>query len=190
LHNHTALATMCLKFTFLTFMFQATQRFSCSPKTILGIDPGFVCAGYAIITTESRGLQILEIGAFRQTSQQSISTRIGKFYTFFAKLAEEKQITHLSLEIPFLGKNAQNFLKLGYLRGVLNLLCYQKGYALLEFSPREIKNAITGYGQADKQQLASALQMLFPSLKNFGSLPLDATDALAVSICAGLQNSQ
>ena len=157
-------------------------------RRILGIDPGFVSAGYSVLVEEKGSFKILEIGVFKQSSALSITTRLGKFYTFFEDLAAQKQVTHLSLETPFLGKNAQNFLKLGYLRGVLNLLCYKKNYVLLEFSPREIKSAVTGYGHADKEQIASALGMLFPVLKNYGKISLDATDALAVSLCAGLNS--
>jgi crossover junction endodeoxyribonuclease RuvC len=160
----------------------------CRNRRILGIDPGFTSAGYAILAEETGNFKVLEIGTFKQSSALNITTRLGKFYAFFDNLAAEKQVTHISIETPFLGKNAQNFLKLGYLRGVLNLLCYQKNYVLLEFSPREIKNAVTGYGHADKEQIASALSMLFPTLKTFGKMPLDATDALAVSLCAGLNS--
>lgn len=156
-------------------------------KIILGIDPGFACAGYSIIEQYNYKFRIMQIGVLRQSSTMSIQDRLGKFFNFFDQLSEEKKITHLCIETPFLGKNAQNFLKLGYLRGIINLISYQKGYPLFEFSPREIKSAITGYGNADKEQVAAALNIFFPSLKNLKKMPLDATDALAISLCGGLK---
>jgi crossover junction endodeoxyribonuclease RuvC len=157
-------------------------------KIILGVDPGFACAGYSVIEQEDNRFRILQIGVLRQQSSLSIKDRLGKFFTFFDQLSTEKKITHLCLETPFLGKNASNFLKLGYLRGILNLISYQNGCELFEFSPREIKSAITGYGNADKDQVAAALSMFFPILKQTVKMPLDATDALAIGLCGGLRS--
>jgi len=164
------------------------QSYMTEKKIILGIDPGFSCAGYSIIEKTINQFKILEIGVLRQSSTISILDRLGKFHNFFDEMAKTKMVTHLCLETPFLGKNAQNFLKLGYLRGILNLICYQRGYTLFEFSPREIKSAITGYGNADKTQVAKALSIFFPILKDKIKLPLDATDALAISLCGGLKS--
>lgn len=158
-----------------------------SPKVILGIDPGFACAGYALITVSGSSMQLLDIGVLKQSAEESIFVRIGKFYDFFDALSAKNSVTHISLEIPFLGKNAQNFLKLGYLRGVVSLLCYKRGYTLFEFAPREIKFSVTGYGHADKEQVSNALKMFFPPLKNIQALKMDATDALAASLCAGMR---
>ena len=90
------------------------------------------------------------------------------------------KINEIALETPFLGKNAQNFLKLGYLRGILYLIADKSELLIHEFSPREIKQAITGFGGADKEQVARVLMRLFPI-----GIPekLDLTDALAVALC-------
>lgn len=155
-------------------------------KKVLGIDPSFVSAGYSVLKVVGNRFSVLRFGTLSQSSKLDIPTRIGKFYDFFSQLAQEEKITHIILETPFLGKNAQTFLKLGYLRGVLNLLAVQNGYDLLEYSPREIKSAITGSGQADKEQVARALQMFFPALK-LSEVKHDATDALAIGLCGGLR---
>ncbi len=150
-------------------------------KVVLGIDPGFVSAGFAIIRLKSRQAQLVDYGAFSQSSHLSIPARIERFHAFFLDKITEYSVTDLALETPFLGKNAQNFLKLGYLRGILFLLSEQSKLELHEFSPREVKKALTGYGQSDKEQVARVVVRLFPSLV----LPkkLDVTDAIAVALC-------
>jgi crossover junction endodeoxyribonuclease RuvC len=91
------------------------------------------------------------------------------------------------LETPFFGKNAQNFLKLGYLRGALYLLADKNRLKLHEFYPREVKQAVTGYGGASKDQVARVILQLFPRMKS--PKKEDVTDALAVTLC-GLWRQQ
>lgn len=91
-------------------------------------------------------------------------------------------MTDLALETPFLGKNAQNFLKLGYLRGILYLLTDTHKIHLHEFSPREVKQAVTGFGGAQKDQVARMMYQLFPTLTV--QKKDDVTDALAITLCA------
>jgi crossover junction endodeoxyribonuclease RuvC len=102
----------------------------------------------------------------------------------FHKALQEKierfKISSLALETPFLGKNAQNFLKLGYLRGILYLLADTYKLELHEFTPMQVKQSVTGYGGAGKDQVARVLHSLFPALKI--SDKYDATDALAVAL--------
>ena len=148
---------------------------------MLGIDPGLSVSGFGIIRKQGQRLTILDAGALHLSSKDSLPHRIGAFHDFFAQKIDQWQIKALALETPFLGKNAQNFLKLGYLRGILYLLADRNRIELLEFAPREIKMAVTGYGAASKEQVASVLTRLFVGF----SLPkkLDTTDALAVTLC-------
>lgn len=154
-------------------------------KIILGVDPSFVAAGFAVIKIkQNKKTELIDLGVFKQSSNKTIQERLGNFHIFFDKLMIEKSISTICLETPFMGKNAQNFLKLGYLRGSLNLLSFQHKLPILEFSPREIKRSVTGYGHADKEQVAKALQVFFPILKSFKQISMDATDALAVALCS------
>lgn len=148
---------------------------------ILGIDPGFSVTGYGIMSKQGQKTAILDYGALTLASTTSLSKRIGIFHNFFHEKINQFSITAIALETPFLGKNAQNFLKLGYLRGILYLLANRSTVELIEFSPREIKKAITGFGGAQKDQVARVLLSLFPGLQ----LPkkLDVTDALAITLC-------
>ena len=155
--------------------------------TILGIDPGLSITGYGIMHKEQRSTTIIDYGAVRFSSNKSLEVRLGQFYEIFAEKIAAQPISQIALETPFLGKNPQNFLKLGYLRGIIYLLAHQHNVPIVEFSPREIKRAVTGSGAAQKEQVARALAQLF---KGF-VIPktLDITDALAVTLCATWKSS-
>ncbi len=115
------------------------------------------------------------------SSKDSLTRRTGLFYDFFHSKIIEWNVQAITLETPFLGKNAQSFLKLGYLRGILHLLADRFKVELIEVSPRSVKLAVTGSGAAPKEQVARVIGCLFREL----TLPktLDITDALAVTLC-------
>lgn len=150
--------------------------------TILGIDPGFSTTGYGVLRKQGGQTHILDFGAFALSAHSTIPERIAAFHAFFSDKIIQWQIQTIALETPFLGKNAQNFLKLGYLRGILYLLAQQHTATLSEFAPREIKKAVAGSGAADKAQVARVIMQLFQGLQMPGKL--DVTDALAIALCA------
>ena len=110
-----------------------------------------------------------------------LSERVGEFYNYFDNKIKILGVSDVSLETPFLGKNAQNFLKLGYLRGILYLLANQNNLKIHEFAPREVKVSITGFGGASKDQVARVVLQLFPALRMPSKT--DVTDAIAVTLC-------
>ena len=148
---------------------------------ILGVDPGFSCAGFGILKKEGRQAHLLDYGYLAMSSSDSLITRVGTFHTFFEEKIKTWGITVIALETPFLGKNAQNFLKLGYLRGILYLLADQNKTAIQEFAPTQVKQSVTGFGGATKDQVARVILQLFPGM----DVPKkeDVTDALAVTLC-------
>jgi crossover junction endodeoxyribonuclease RuvC len=148
---------------------------------ILGIDPGFAYAGFSILKKEKQHVFLVESGVLKMSPTKALHERIGIFHRFFTEKIEQHLVTDLALETPFLGKNAQNFLKLGYLRGILYLLAEHHKLALHEFSPREVKQSVTGYGGAGKDQVARVVTQLFPKLQQ--PKREDETDALAISLC-------
>jgi crossover junction endodeoxyribonuclease RuvC len=157
---------------------------------ILGIDPGFQCAGFGILKKEGRQALLLDYGYLTMSSSDSLVNRVGRFHEFFDEKIITWGVTVIALETPFLGKNAQNFLKLGYLRGILYLLTHKHKTTLQEFAPREVKQSVTGFGGATKDQVARVILQLFPGME----IPKkeDVTDALAVTLCglwASNQNS-
>lgn len=148
---------------------------------VLGIDPSFTATGYAILKKQGNKQQLLHYGFVPLSKPKELSARTALFYDFFNTIISQYGVTHISLETPFLGKNVQTFLKLGYLRGIVHLLSHQHGIALFEFSPREIKQAVTGFGGAEKDQVARMISMLFPGMSQQKSF--DVTDAIAISLC-------
>lgn len=148
---------------------------------ILGIDPGFRITGFGILKKENNAVYLLDYGDLRLPAGKNLSIRIGIFFDFFTAKIKQWQVSDIALETPFLGKNAQNFLKLGYLRGILYLLANIHKLDLHEYSPREVKQAVTGFGGAAKEQVARVVLQLFPRMKSPDKL--DITDALAVTLC-------
>lgn len=148
---------------------------------ILGIDPGCIVAGYSIIKKEQQKTYLVDCGYLSMQATKPLHERVGIFHDFFAEKIIQYHVTDLALETPFLGKNAQNFLKLGYLRGILYLLATKHNLTIHEFAPREVKQAITGWGGAEKAQVARVIHQLFPSLAS--QKKADVTDAIAVSLC-------
>ena len=154
---------------------------------ILGIDPGFGVTGFGVIKKESGLVMLMDFGYLRMSSSHSLTSRVSTFHDFFVAKINHWKVTDISLETPFLGKNAQNFLKLGYLRGIIYLLSHKHNLTLHEFSPREVKQSVTGFGGASKDQVARIVLQLFPRIK--APDKLDVTDALAVTLC-GLWRGQ
>ena len=151
---------------------------------ILGVDPGFSVTGFSIIKFTNGSTSVLDFGYLKLKPTETLSERVGKFYQFFQNKIQAFNVTDIALETSFLGQNAQTFLKLGYLRGILYLLADQKDASLHEFAPREVKQAVTGLGNASKEQVALMMSRLFPHLNSLQEgVKSDVTDALAIGLC-------
>ena len=148
---------------------------------VVGIDPGLRITGFGVVRQNIGRVQLLDCGYLRLSPTKTLSQRIELFYEFLRSKVAQWGATDLALETPFLGKNAQNFLKLGYLRGVAHLVASQQSLVVHEFSPCEVKRAVTGFGGAQKDQVARVIMQLFPRL----GMPAknDVTDAIAVTLC-------
>jgi len=154
--------------------------------TILGIDPGLRFAGFGVLKKERQRAFLLDHGCLTLSPSKTVQTRIHLFHDFFSEKIKTCGITDIALETPFLGKNAQNFLKLGYLRGILYLLASQNNAHVHEFSPRQVKLCVTGFGGASKEQVARVILRLFPTMEP--PKRDDVTDALAVTLCGLWKN--
>lgn len=148
---------------------------------VLGIDPGTRVSGFVVFKKENRQLSVLDYGILRMPASAELTDRVGEFFSFFKDKIEKFSVSDIALETPFLGKNPSNFLKLGYLRGAVYILTSQYKLILHEYSPREVKLSVTGFGGADKEQVARMVLRLFPGL----AMPAtyDLTDAFGVGIC-------
>jgi crossover junction endodeoxyribonuclease RuvC len=149
---------------------------------ILGIDPGFMRTGVAVIMVDGKKIGVMEQGVLALGKKETLHERVAEFYVRIDQLITQHAVTCIALETPFLGKNAQNFLKLGYLRGIVYLLVAQRSLQLYEYAPMQVKKSVTGWGGASKEQVCEVLLRLFPAL----SAPkyLDASDALALALTA------
>lgn len=148
---------------------------------VLGIDPGFHFTGYGILKKDHASITLIDYGCLSMPSTKSLAERTCIFHDFFEQKIHTLAITDIALETPFLGKNAQNFLKLGYLRGILYLLAHKNSCQLHEFAPRQVKQTVTGYGGASKDQVSRVVRQLFSSA--IKAEKFDVTDALAVTLC-------
>ena len=148
---------------------------------ILGIDPGLQITGFSIISLVNGKTQLIEVGVLKLKPKDNLQIRVTQFYDFILEKINTYQITVIALETAFIGKNAQSFLKLGYLRGILYLITQKNNLIIYEFAPRQIKQAVTGSGAATKEQVQTMVKRLFPKINNLQTY--DASDAVAISLC-------
>lgn len=154
--------------------------------TILGIDPGTQIMGYGIIVKDKNQLRIVTFGIIELKKFKDPYKKLSNIYERTCMLIKEFQPSEMAIEAPFFGKNPQSMLKLGRAQGVAIAAGLSQCLQVFEYSPRKIKQSITGNGNASKEQVASLLQHML----SFKEIPqfLDATDALAVAVCHSFQN--
>ena len=148
---------------------------------VLGIDPGTRVSGFVIFKKEARLLVLADYGVLKLGTSDNLPDRVAHFFQFFNDKIKQFSVTDIAIETPFLGKNASNFLKLGYLRGAVYILVSQHRLILHEFSPSEVKRAVTGFGGAQKEQVARMVCRLFPDVAF--TRQYDMTDAFGVGLC-------
>jgi len=155
-------------------------------RVILGIDPGTTVLGFALLEATTMPCILLDIGIFRLSKIKEQADKLKSIFEKTLQLIEVYQPKILAIEAPFYGKNPQSMLKLGRAQGVVIAAAMYKGLEVYEYSPRKIKQSITGNGNASKEQVAAMLHNM--NLIKENVYPLDATDALAVAVCHHLQN--
>ena len=150
---------------------------------ILGIDPGLATIGYALVDKETNHFDVLEYGVIKTSPDKDNIERLEIIHKNIQELIEEFEPEQMAVEELFFNKNAKTAILVGQARGVILLAGSQAGIKVAEYTPLQIKQAVVGYGRADKMQV----QQMVKSLLNLSELPKpdDAADALAVSICHG-----
>lgn len=156
-------------------------------KIILGIDPGTILMGYGVIEVSSKGVSLIMMDVLKLSSKKDAYERLQTIHEKVCSLVIEHSPHALAIEAPFFGKNVQSMLKLGRAQGVAIAAAMQYGVPVTEYSPRKIKQSITGNGNADKLQVLKMLQRLLTFEEN--PRYFDATDALAVAVCHHFQGS-
>ncbi len=150
-------------------------------KIILGIDPGTTVLGYGLIHIKGKQLVMLNFGIIQLSKLDNQPDKLKRIFDRIDGLMEEYQPDEMAIEAPFFGKNVQSMLKLGRAQGVAIAAALRRNIPYEEYTPKRIKQAVTGNGNASKEQVAAMLQTLL----KFEEIPkyLDATDGLAAAVC-------
>ena len=152
-----------------------------SDKIILGIDPGTTIMGFGLIKVVKKKMHFLQLNELQLKKYDDHYLKLKLIFERTVELIDTYKPDHISIEAPFFGKNVQSMLKLGRAQGVAMAAGLSREIPITEYSPKKIKMAITGNGNASKEQVAKMLQ----SLLNLKELPknLDSTDGLAAAVC-------
>jgi len=151
------------------------------PYKILGIDPGTNVTGYAIIEIKGKDISVITTDVLKLGNFPDHQTKLKEIFLQIQDVIENYLPKELAIEAPFHGKNVQSMLKLGRAQGVAMAAGMTMGLSIYEYSPKKIKLAITGNGNASKEQVHAMLEHRM-NIK-IGKKYLDASDALATAIC-------
>ena len=152
------------------------------PKIILGIDPGIADTGYGIIREESGKLSCLTYGTIKTLPTKNLSERLAVLNVELDKIIKKYQPQAAAIEQLFFNKNVRTALIVGQARGVALLTLVNNNLPITEFTPSQVKQAVSSYGKASKAQVQKMVKMILKLEKL--PQPDDAADALAVAICA------
>lgn len=150
---------------------------------ILGIDPGTAATGYGIIKKEGQKYSLLDFGCVVTPANTPLHDRLETIFEELSEIIEKAKPDHIVVEEIFFAANSKTAIAVGQARGVILLAAKKKGCHIYEYTPLEVKMALTGYGRADKKQIQAMVKALL-SLHDIPK-PDDAADALAIAICHG-----
>lgn len=158
-----------------------------SDKIILGIDPGTTVSGFGVIGIKGTSISLIDVGHWNIKKTENHFDKLKQIIEEIEMIIEHYKPDEMAIEAPFYGKNIQSMLKLGRAQGVSIAAALNKGVQIFEYSPKKIKQSITGNGNASKEQVAAMLSTILhtPIINE----SLDATDALGVAICHYFQSS-
>lgn len=157
-------------------------------KIILGVDPGTLVMGYGILLIRGNKMELLTMGVIQLNKYKDHGQKLKIIFDRILQLIDQYHPDEMALEAPFFGKNVQSMLKLGRAQGVAMAAGLYRDIPIMEYSPKKIKQSITGSGNASKEQVAGMLK----NLLNLNELPkyLDATDGLAAAVCHHFQGGK
>ena len=150
-------------------------------RIILGIDPGTTIMGFGLIRVVGKNMQFIQLNELQLSKYDNHYQKLKIIFERTIELIDTHNPDEIAIEAPFFGKNVQSMLKLGRAQGVAMAAGLSRQIPITEYEPKKIKMAITGNGNASKEQVAKMLQQLL-GLKE---LPknLDSTDGLAAAVC-------
>lgn len=148
---------------------------------ILGIDPGYGITGYSIIDYQGNKFKLINSGAIKTKAGVSFPLRLTKIFDDLNMIIDEFKPDAISVEELFFNNNAKTAINVAQARGVVLIVGCKRGIPTFEYTPLQIKQAVTGYGRADKVQV----QKMVKTILNVEALPKldDTTDSMAAAIC-------
>lgn len=159
-------------------------------KIIMGIDPGTNVMGYGVLGITGRKAEMIVMGVIKLNRFESHYLRLARIYERVSGIVTQYLPDELAIEAPFFGKNVQSMLKLGRAQGVAMAAALAKDIPIAEYPPLNVKKAVTGNGQASKEQVANMLKHLLSIPEEKMPDMLDATDALAVALTHFYESSK
>jgi crossover junction endodeoxyribonuclease RuvC len=150
-------------------------------QMILGIDPGTATMGWGVVRQEGNRLRYVQHGAITTPSDWEMPRRLGRLFDGVTELVRGYRPETVAIEELFFNTNTTTAITVGQARGVAILAAYKAGIEVAEYTPLQVKQAITSYGRADKRQV----QEMIKALLNLREIPKpdDAADGLAIAIC-------
>lgn len=149
-------------------------------SVIIGIDPGSRVTGFGVLSIEGRQCRYLDCGTIRVSLDEEMPTRLIEIHQGIRELVQRYSPTSAAIEQVFMHQNAASALKLGQARGVAIVALGLDGIPVSEYSARQVKQAVVGYGGADKTQVQQMIKMML----NLNQAPqADAADALGIALC-------
>ena len=148
---------------------------------LIGVDPGTNVLGFAVIEIQNKKMKLLELGVIHLKKLGDPHAKLKRIFERIQSIIDVYTPRELAIEAPFYGKNVQSMLKLGRAQGVAMAAGIMKGLEITEYSPKKIKQSVTGNGNSSKEQVAAMLGNILNV--DLSDHYLDATDALATVVC-------
>jgi crossover junction endodeoxyribonuclease RuvC len=162
-------------------MSAVSQDDGAQPMVIMGIDPGSAVTGFGLIQSTSSGWEILHQGCVRAVRTEALANKLGRIYAALMDVIREYQPDLVVVERGFSGQNPHTAMVMGQVLGISLLVATNASLPVSEYSPREVKLAVTGFGSASKEQVQYMVKQLL-GIEEV-RLAQDASDALAVALC-------
>jgi crossover junction endodeoxyribonuclease RuvC len=148
---------------------------------VIGLDPGLADCGYGVVQLRDRKLEAVAFGCWHTSASTPTAYRLAELFTHAVALIAKHQPDAVGIEESFVGRDARSALAVGQVRGALLVACAEAAVACVEYPPASVKQAVCGYGRADKAQVQEMAKALLGLART--PTPTHAADALAVAIC-------
>ena len=150
-------------------------------RIILGIDPGTNLLGYGVILVDKRSVHYVDMGVLDMRKEKDHFLKLNRIFEGVGEIMDRYAPDDMAIEAPFFGKNVQSMLKLGRAQGAAIAAAIHRQIPVFEYAPRKVKMAITGRGDASKEQVKLLMEKTLH--QSFDAIFLDASDALAIAMC-------